>query len=37
MICDKPKPRIEAIKLEKKLIIENKGIYNKQHNSSKVT
>jgi hypothetical protein len=33
MVYDKPKPRVETIKLEKKLIIENKGFYNKQHNS----
>ncbi|WP_298421202.1 hypothetical protein [uncultured Kordia sp.] len=33
MIYDTPKPRIEALKLEKKLVLENKGIYNKQHNS----
>ena len=33
MIYDKAKPRVEAKKLEKNLIIENKGIYNKQHNT----
>ena len=33
MIYDKAKPRIEALKLEKSLIIKNNGIYNKQHNT----
>lgn len=33
MLYDKAKPRVDALKLEKSLIIKNKGIYNKQHNS----
>jgi hypothetical protein len=33
MVYGKAKPRVEALRLEKSLIIKNKGIYNKQHNS----
>ena len=33
MICDKPKPRIEAMILEKSLIKKHKPMYNIQHNN----